>query len=78
MTTPPIIKPKPPAVPVMMKTSKKCCALYDFQAEQDGDLEFVTGDLIICTKTDGEWWEGRNVRTNKTGTFPANYTKMIE
>ena len=51
----------------------KCCALYDFKAEQDGDLDFVKGDLIMCTKTEGEWWSGRSVRTGKTGTFPSNY-----
>ena len=86
---PPVItKPKPnlpsgavPVLPVIAKpkpSQPKCCALYDFKAEQSGDLEFVKGDMVLCTKMEGEWWEGRNVRTGKTGQFPSNYVQLIQ
>lgn len=49
-------------------------AIYDFEAQQAGDLEFRKGDRIRIVKKTGstaDWWEGelRGVQ----GSFPANY-----
>ncbi|XP_046287929.1 SH3 domain-containing YSC84-like protein 1 isoform X1 [Marmota monax] len=52
-------------------------ALYSFEGQQPGDLNFQAGDKIIVTsKTDShfDWWEG-NLR-GQTGIFPANYVTM--
>ena len=49
----------------------KCQAVYDFQAEEEGDLAFSLGDVIDVISKDGEWWTGR--LGEKEGIFPANY-----
>ena len=46
-------------------------AAFDFGGEQDGDLPFVTGDVIIVTSQDGDWWTGK--LGSKEGIFPGNY-----
>ncbi|XP_019798906.1 SH3 domain-containing YSC84-like protein 1 isoform X2 [Sagmatias obliquidens] len=52
-------------------------ALYSFEGQQPGDLNFQAGDRItVISKTDShfDWWEG-NLR-GQTGIFPANYVTM--
>uniref|UniRef100_A0A8C8SB40 SH3 domain-containing YSC84-like protein 1 n=1 Tax=Pelusios castaneus TaxID=367368 RepID=A0A8C8SB40_9SAUR len=52
-------------------------ALYSFEGQQPGDLNFKAGDkIIVTTKTDSQfdWWEG-SIR-GQTGIFPANYVTM--
>ncbi|MCH0628785.1 hypothetical protein JNB11_02220 [Kocuria palustris] len=55
-------------------------AEYDHVTEEDDELAFEEGDVIIQidTSTDEEWWMGTNKRTGKTGLFPANYVSLIE
>lgn len=55
-------------------------AEYDHVTEEDDELAFEEGDIIIKidTSTDEEWWMGTNKRTGKTGLFPANYVTLIE
>jgi myosin-1 len=66
-------KPKPPVANVAPPppAGKKYRALYDFKAEQDGDLGFKKGDIIFVTAEDGAWWTGEC--NGNTGTFPSNY-----
>lgn len=73
---PPPPKPKPsrlsgaPAV-------EHVTALYDYEAQAEGDLSFLTGDVIEIisrTQNDNEWWTGK-VR-GKQGQFPGNYVKL--
>lgn len=59
-------------------------ALYDFAAQEAGDLSFTQGQkILVLEKTAGEngWWRGRvlDVRgqpTGNEGIFPGNYVKM--
>jgi amphiphysin len=70
---PPPLKPKPkPAEPVV----RYVVALYDFEAQADGDLSFNTGDRIeIVEKTASaeDWWTGR--LHGQQGVFPGNYVQ---
>ena len=50
-------------------------ALYDFEAQQDGDLDFKEGDTIYVTKMEGDWWEGEC--NGAIGTFPNNYVAPV-
>jgi hypothetical protein len=52
-------------------------ALYDFIPENHDELSLQVGDCISVTQEDHEtsWWQGINMRTNKTGAFPVNYTE---
>ncbi|XP_058282362.1 SH3 domain-containing YSC84-like protein 1 isoform X2 [Hylobates moloch] len=52
-------------------------ALYAFEGQQPGDLNFQAGDRItVISKTDShfDWWEGK--LRGQTGIFPANYVTM--
>ncbi|KAF2422729.1 BAR-domain-containing protein [Tothia fuscella] len=73
---PPPPKPKParlsgnPAVETVT-------ALFDYEAQAEGDLSFSTGEVIeIVTRTDNtnEWWIGK-IGTRQ-GQFPGNYVQI--
>jgi len=67
---PPPLKPKP-------KPAAECVvALYDFDAQADGDLDFKAGDRIeIIEKSDSseDWWTGK--LNGRQGVFPGNYVQ---
>jgi endophilin-A len=51
-------------------------ALYDFDPENAGELEFKEGDRItLLARVDDNWYEG-SIR-GRTGLFPVNYVKVI-
>jgi len=72
---PPPPKPKPSrlsGVPVETVT-----ALYDYEAQADGDLSFTTGDVIEIVSRTGntnEWWTGKIGA--RQGQFPGNYVQL--
>lgn len=71
---PPPLKPKPkPPVPQTVYVT----AVYDFEAQADGDLSFRAGDRIeLVKKTDSQedWWTGR--LNGQEGVFPGNYVQL--
>ncbi|KAF2740195.1 reduced viability upon starvation protein [Polyplosphaeria fusca] len=73
---PPPPKPKPSRLSGAPAT-EMVTAVYDYEAQAEGDLSFITGDIIEIisrTQNDNEWWTGK-VR-GKTGQFPGNYVKL--
>lgn len=51
-------------------------ALYDFVANEDGELTFHVGDTIVVTETlDNGWWRG--CRGDADGWFPGSYVKPV-
>ncbi|EEY14231.1 BAR domain-containing protein [Verticillium alfalfae VaMs.102] len=74
---PPPPKPKPSrfsAVPV----AETVTALYDYDAQAEGDLSFRAGDvieIITRTKNENEWWTGK--LNGKQGQFPG-HTNMTQ
>ncbi|AGO11155.1 AaceriAFR320Wp [[Ashbya] aceris (nom. inval.)] len=49
-------------------------AVYTFQAQQPGDLDFKVGEKIeVLEKPSPEWYKGRC--NGKVGMFPSNYVK---
>lgn len=57
-----------------------CIATYDYNAQQDGDLNLTKNDkLAIVEHLSEDWWKGYKSTTGpeKTGVFPSNYVKTI-
>jgi amphiphysin len=68
---PPPPKPKPLRLSGA-PTAETATALYDYEAQAEGDLSFTTGDVIeIVTRTnnENEWWIGKI--KGKEGQFPG-------
>lgn len=68
---PPALKPKPSYSAVKYAT-----AIFDFEAQAEGDLSFSAGDKIeIIERSDNadDWWTGR--LDGRTGIFPGTYTQ---
>lgn len=76
-------KPKPP--PPKPKPSRlsgapaveTVTALYDYEAQAEGDLSFTTGDIIEIvsrTQNENEWWTGKV--HGRQGQFPGNYVRI--
>lgn len=54
-------------------------ALFNFDADQEGDLDFRKGDVItIVKRTENmeDWWTGRI--GDRTGIFPSNYVQVMQ
>ncbi|KAK7221069.1 hypothetical protein V2G26_009072 [Clonostachys chloroleuca] len=54
-------------------------ALFNFDADQPGDLGFKKGEVITVlkkTESDNDWWTG--MIGSRHGIFPSNYVKMKE
>lgn len=73
---PPPPKPKPNRLSGA-PAPETVTALYDYEAQAEGDLSFAAGDQIeIVTRSDNvnEWWIGR--LHGKDGQFPGNYVQL--
>lgn len=72
------------AVPAVAPTAvaatpgiETCTALYDYQAQAQGDLTFPAGatiEVVQRTADANEWWTGRY--NGQQGVFPGNYVQL--
>ncbi|OZJ04294.1 hypothetical protein BZG36_02574 [Bifiguratus adelaidae] len=69
-------------------SARKARALYSCEADDDSELSFSEGDIIVDGKyysgaliketSEEGWYEGRLEKTGRSGLFPYNYVEMIE
>lgn len=73
---PPPPKPKPSRLSGV-PAAETVTALYDYEAQAEGDLSFMTGDTIEIlsrTQNENEWWRGKIGA--RQGQFPGNYVRL--
>lgn len=71
--------PAYPSAPAAPPTLAQASALYQYNAQDAGDLALGPGDRIAVTEyMNAEWWKGRNERTGQEGIFPRSYVKVEE
>ena len=55
----------------------RCEVLYDYEPQQEDELQISPGDTIYVTeKIDDSWWQGNLNGT--LGLFPASYVEEVE
>ncbi|XP_041651712.1 endophilin-A3b [Cheilinus undulatus] len=77
------VVPSRPGSPISCYADSKtvldqpCCrAMYSFHPNQDGELDFDEGDIIILTnRVDANWYEG--ALGSRSGLFPVNYVDVL-
>jgi len=51
--------------------------LYDYEAEEDGELTIAQDQVLFVFTERGGWFYGRN-EAGQTGLFPSNYVERVE
>ncbi|XP_011502913.1 PREDICTED: arf-GAP with SH3 domain, ANK repeat and PH domain-containing protein 1 isoform X2 [Ceratosolen solmsi marchali] len=73
---------KPPASTIGFSNLRRCRALYDCEADNEDELSFHEGDIIVVTNehTDDEnWMEGFLERTpERRGMIPISFVHMLQ
>ena len=75
---PPPPKPKPSRLSGAPNV-ETVTALYDYEAQAEGDLSFSKGDIVeivIRTSNENEWWTGR--MNGKEGQFPGKSIVTVD
>jgi hypothetical protein len=76
---PPPAYPSAPAAPQGPTILAYASALYQYNAQDAGDLALMPNDKIVVTEyMNTEWWKGKNERTGMEGIFPASYVRKEE
>ncbi|KAH8725009.1 SH3 domain-containing protein [Phaeosphaeriaceae sp. PMI808] len=76
---PPPAYPSAPAAPIGPPVLAYASALYQYNAQDAGDLALMPNDRVIVTEyMNAEWWKGKNERTGMEGIFPASYVRKEE
>lgn len=76
---PPPAYPSAPAAPIGPPVLTYASAMYQYNAQDAGDLALLPNDKIAVTEyMNAEWWKGKNERTGHEGIFPASYVRKEE
>ena len=71
----PAAQQKPPPTQPISSKSPHCTAIYDFEAENAGELGFKENDIIqLISRIDDNWFEGS--LKGRTGYFPVSYVEV--
>jgi hypothetical protein len=78
-SVPPPAYPTAPIVPAGPPALAYASAMYQYNAQDAGDLALMPNDKVVVTEyMNNEWWKGKNERTGQEGIFPASYVRREE
>jgi hypothetical protein len=60
-----------------LPSPRKCRAIFDFNASEDNELSFKTGDVISISRVDPSGWCEGELRGTK-GFFPSSYVTLLD
>uniref|UniRef100_A0A673BLA8 Osteoclast-stimulating factor 1 n=1 Tax=Sphaeramia orbicularis TaxID=375764 RepID=A0A673BLA8_9TELE len=72
-------QPQPPQPPAAARKPKKrqCKVLFEYQPQNEDELELKVGDILDITEEVEEgWWSG--MLNGKSGLFPSNFVKELD
>ncbi|KAG0048248.1 Increased rDNA silencing protein [Gryganskiella cystojenkinii] len=52
-------------------------ALFECQGDEDSELSFLEGDILVNETSEEGWLHGRLQRTGEEGLFPDNYVELV-
>ena len=65
-----------------MAAGKRCRALYDCEADNDDEISFREGEVLVVTveQTEDENWMEGYVQTDpgRRGVFPASFVQLLD
>ncbi|XP_062415482.1 CD2-associated protein isoform X3 [Pungitius pungitius] len=68
--------PQPPAASKKPKR-RKCKVLFDYQPQNEDELELKIGDVVdVIEEVEEGWWNGNF--NGKSGLFPSNFVKELD
>jgi len=78
----PIMNPSPRSSPRMSRAApvpavKKARALYDFKAQEQGELSFANGEELVITQDIGGGWLKAKNQYGIEGLIPGNYVQTL-
>ncbi|CAH2050155.1 unnamed protein product, partial [Iphiclides podalirius] len=68
------------SVTMMSGSMRRCRALYDCSADNEDELSFREGEVIVVINErteDDNWMEGQVEGTNRRGMFPVSFVHML-
>jgi len=66
-------------LPPRPNTTLKAKVIFEYQAEEETDVSAFLGDCLeILKKNNTGWWDVKNTRTGRSGSFPSNYCEIVE
>ncbi len=69
-------QPPPQSQPQLSNHGQTYIAAYDFQPQEEGEIELKRGDRIrMLDQSDVNWWKGEVRGT--IGLFPATYVRPL-
>ncbi|XP_041975917.1 arfGAP with SH3 domain, ANK repeat and PH domain-containing protein isoform X1 [Aricia agestis] len=69
-----------PSTSITMMGMRRCRALYDCSADNEDELSFREGEVIVVLNErteDDNWMEGQVEGTNRRGMFPVSFVHML-
>ncbi|RCK62539.1 Actin-binding protein [Candida viswanathii] len=71
--------PPAPQAEEPKKESASATAEYDYEKDEDNEIGFAEGDLIVEIEfVDDDWWKGKHSKTGEVGLFPSTYVTLNE